>query len=245
MNILAIRTELEDERTWRRDEIRFLLNRLSDIESDDDRDRYRRAVVLLLYAHFEGFCKTALLTYVRAVNDTSLNCAAVQPAIAAATCSKILRALADSNAKSDFFRRQAPNDDKLHFAWRSQNFFARIAEVMHSPVLVPDDVVDTESNLWPVVLKKNLFRLGLDHNRFEAHEATINQLVQRRNDISHGAGRAGISAPDFEKLQRAVYEIIDEVMVMVVDAVSNQTYRLPIHSQISDGEPNLGTIGPT
>src|SRR5437016_5156526 len=117
MNQLEIRAELEDERTWRRDEIRFLMNRLADLDTDTDQDRYRRAVLLLLYAHFEGFCKTALLIYVRIINKESLRCDLAQPALVAASCQSILKSLANPNSKSDFFRNGAPDDEKLHFIW--------------------------------------------------------------------------------------------------------------------------------
>jgi hypothetical protein len=225
MNLVATRAELEDERTWRRDEIRFLMNRLADLDTDDDRDRYRRAALLLLYAHFEGFCKTALLIFIRAINKESLPCEAASPALVAATCRPILRALADPNSKSDLFRNAAPDDEKLHFAWRSQEFLRRLAEVLGRPVDIPDEVVDTESNLWPIVLKKNLFRLGFEHDHLSMHDGTIHNLVNRRNNIAHGLERTGISEADFEKLQKAVYEVMDEVMSMVMVSLSRQTFR--------------------
>jgi hypothetical protein len=225
MNLLDIRAELEDEQTWRRDEIRFLTNRLADLDTDEDKNRYRRAVLLLLYAHFEGFCKTALLIFVRAINRESLSCDAVQPALMAATCRSILRSLADPNSKSDFFRNGAPDDEKLHFVWRSQEFLKRLAEVLGKPVDIPDDVVDTESNLWPIVLKKNLFRLGFEHDRLSAHDGTIHNLVNRRNNIAHGLERTGIPEADFEKLQKAVYAVMDEVMSMVTDSLLKQSFR--------------------
>lgn len=240
MNLLAIRTELEDERTWRREEIRFLMNRLADLDTSDDRDRYRRAVLLLLYAHFEGFCKTALLIFVRAVNNEALSCDAVKPALIAATCLPILRSLADPNSKSDFFRRGAPNDEKLHFTWRSQEFLKRLGEVLAMPVDIPDEAVDTESNLWPIVLRKNLFRLGFEHDRLIEHEGTIHNLVNRRNDIAHGLQRTGISEGDFDKLQKAVYQVMDDVMAMVIDSLSKESFRVaPLVGDSPDGNrPN-------
>lgn len=225
MNLLSIRAELENERTWRQDEIRFLMNRLADLDKDDDRNRYRRAVLLLLYAHFEGFCKTALLIFVRAINKESLSCDAVQPELVAAACRPILRSLADPNSKSELFRKGAPDDEKLHFTWRSQEFLRRLSEVLAKPVDIPDEIVDTESNLWPVVLKKNLFRLGFDYDRLSAHDGTIHNLVNRRNNIAHGLERTGITESDFEKLHKAVYEVMDEVMLMVVGSLSNQSFR--------------------
>jgi hypothetical protein len=91
-------------------------------------------------------------------------------------------------------------------------------------VRIPDEVIDTESNLWPVVLKKNLFRLGLDHDRLKHHDGTIANLVNRRNGIGHGTERAGVTEGAFTNLQRSVYEVMDEVIAMIIEALSNRTY---------------------
>ena len=150
-----------------------------------------------------------------------------------------MKALADPNSKNDFFRKGAPKDDKLHFIWRSQEFFRRLAEVLGRAVDIPDEIVDTESNLWPIVLKKNLFRLGFDHECLSAHDGTIHNLVNRRNNIAHGLERSGISEGDFDKLQKAVYEVMDEVMSMVMTSLSKQSFLRPVPSggQTSEAQP--------
>ena len=53
MDFDSIRAELEQDLAWRVDEIRFLQNQGSALGEDDKR-RYRRALVLILYSHFEG-----------------------------------------------------------------------------------------------------------------------------------------------------------------------------------------------
>ena len=59
MNIIEVRAEFEEELTWRVDEIRLLHNQLGYIRKEADKMRYRKALVVMLYSHFEGFCKTA------------------------------------------------------------------------------------------------------------------------------------------------------------------------------------------
>lgn len=231
MNLSQVRAELEDERTWRKDEVRFLLNRLGDLQLEAEKDRYRRAVLLLLYAHFEGFCKNALLIYIRAINDEHLLCGSVVPALVAATCHEILLALADHNRKSDFFRTGAPDDTKLHFAWRSQFFLTRLPEVLKTEVSIPENVVDTESNLWPIVLRKNLFKLGFDYDAFSKYEGTITQLLNRRNNIAHGLDRDGIDAAKFSSLQNDVYEVMDSVLVLIMRSLLNKTYLASVSGQ--------------
>jgi hypothetical protein len=50
VTIVDIRGELEEEQTWRRDEIRFLRNQIANMQSDAEKDQYRRSLVVMLYA---------------------------------------------------------------------------------------------------------------------------------------------------------------------------------------------------
>ena len=73
MDFNSIRAELEQDLAWRVDEIRFLQNQGSALGEDDKR-RYRRALVLILYSHFEGFCKFSFSHYVRILNAVGVKC---------------------------------------------------------------------------------------------------------------------------------------------------------------------------
>jgi len=241
MNLLAIRAELEEERTWRTDELRFMQNQMAEMP-EENREQYRRALLLLLYAHFEGFCRVALRIYVRELNLLHLRVREVSHAVAAATCRPILMALSDHNQKNDFFRHGAPSDSALHFAWRSQEFLARLSDVLNSVVSIPDAIVDTESNLWPIVLKKNLFKLGFAADCLSQHDSTISNLVNRRNNIGHGMERAGIEQRVFANLQSSVYEVMDSISQLITSSLGGQTYlqqsRLPpIRSEVQNPNP--------
>ena len=45
MNLADIRAELEEELRWRTDELRFFKNQLTIFRNEDDRKRFRRALV--------------------------------------------------------------------------------------------------------------------------------------------------------------------------------------------------------
>src|SRR5437763_761918 len=114
MNIAQLWAEMEEDLRWRQDEIRFFQNHLETIDSEDDRERFRRALVLLLYAHFEGFCKFALTLYVDSINKSGITCAEATPAIAAASLSDLFKALNNPDRKIPEFRNILPDDNKLH-----------------------------------------------------------------------------------------------------------------------------------
>src|SRR5262245_43968117 len=126
MNLPDLRAELEEELTWRLDEVRFLRNRLSEFRKQDERDRFRRAMVVMLYSHFEGLWKAAFMVYIKAINDSGLQCAEAHESLVAASFSPLFDALSDANRKSAFFRRTAPHDAKLHRFCRHTEFAARV-----------------------------------------------------------------------------------------------------------------------
>lgn len=224
MNLPDVQAELEQELTWRRNELRFLTNVMLGLPDDADQRVFRKALLVMLYAHFEGFCKAALTIFVRTVNNENLECGQLNSNLAAAALQKVFAGL-DGSSKSPIFSRALPNDEPLHKLSRQIEFLANLPAVLAiKPAAISEDIVDPESNMKPIVLKKNLFRLGLKHDVFEAHDGTIHQLLRRRNDVAHGAKADGLTPEEFEPLQKAVYSIMDEIKGHVLEALSEKLY---------------------
>jgi hypothetical protein len=222
---LDIRVELEDEQTWRRDEIRFLRNQIANMQSDAERDTYRRSLVVMLYAHYEGFCKAALLQYVRAVNAANLRCEEAVSAIVATSWMDVFKEIENADVKSRVFRALLPDDTQLHRFARRRHFVEQIDDFRQMAAVLPDAAVDVEDNLSPIVMKKVLFRVGIDHDAFAYHDGDILSLLNRRNNISHGVERNGIEEKTYEKLEAAVFKIMDDLMDLVIGAIKNQVFR--------------------
>ena len=55
MTTEELREQMEEELTWRSDELRIYKNALSYINTN--KGIYRKSMVVMLYAHFEGFVK--------------------------------------------------------------------------------------------------------------------------------------------------------------------------------------------
>ncbi len=211
MNLANIRAELEEALTWRVEELRFHGNQLSALSKESDQDRYRRAMVVILYSHFEGFWKGAFTIYVNAINSSKLRCVDANESLVAASFAEVFHALSDSGRKSVYFRNSAPDDTKLHRFCRHTEFVSRIGEFERETVLIePDNVVDTESNLKPSVIRKNLFRLGFPHDTFSEFETTIGWLLKSRNQVAHGATRSGLTAVEYEPLELAVMDVMGQ-----------------------------------
>lgn len=207
MDAASLRAELEAEWAWRLDELRFLRNQLSALATEEKKSVYRKSLVVMIYSHFEGFCKTAFSAYVKALNLEALLLRDVTSALAACCLARILGDLRNAERKSTTFHSTAPNDARLHRFARDREFLDRIEDFLQRPlVLDPDLIVDTESNLKPVVLQKILFRLGLDHALVDAWRADISQLLGRRNSVAHGDHKGGLDEKATKPLRQRCWE---------------------------------------
>lgn len=224
METPAFRAQLETEFEWRIAELRFFHNLCEKLEDQSARDQFRRASVLLLYSHFEGYCKFALSLYVSAINSAGLVCSQVNSSVVAATLHDVFVKLRDGTGKAPEFRNTLPDDGKLHKFALAREFIERNSEIMSRPVSIPDKVVDTESNLKPIVLRKNLFNLGLQHDQFSSLEPAINRLLEIRNKIAHGESRLGVSKSLYDSLRDSTLEVMTGVTTGITSAFDEKRF---------------------
>ncbi|WP_212004822.1 MAE_28990/MAE_18760 family HEPN-like nuclease [Chitinophaga sp. HK235] len=224
MNLDEIWSEIEEEYKWRSDEIRFFTNQLLHLSSVEDKDKFRRAIVLMLYAHFEGFCKFAFLLYTTSINKEKLKCRDVTHTIAASGLAKLFEDLRNPNRRSDHFKRELPDDTQLHRSARDIEFLEALGDINEKTLEIPEKLIDTESNLKPVVLRKILFRLGLDHTAFSEIESDISKLLGYRNAIAHGEKRDGIDENTYDTIRKATFKVIDQVKSFVMQSLSDRVF---------------------
>ena len=145
--------QLEEDLRWREAELASL--KLLIIESPRNSTRERtllRALWALLYAHYEGFCKFAWDFYLDSLQQRELKRRACRAEIATLSLrgefKRLTRNLAPT-AMWDFFHRRLP-------------------QLLEAPASF-DLKFETESNLWPDILKRELdFSLpGLRHGQTE------------------------------------------------------------------------------
>jgi hypothetical protein len=225
VDLAELRAEIEEEREWRERELRLLRNQVSALSNEDVRRIARKALVVMLYAHFEGVCKSIISIYVNKLNLLQLPVRDVAPSLGAASLSDVFQALRDPNRKCKEFSKQLPDDTALHRFARDLEFVEVAWQIAGRPMQIDvDQTVDTESNLKPVVLRKILYRLGLDPKMAEPWEGVINQLLNRRNDVAHGTAKSGLAEKDYTALEQAVNLVIDALVQAISQAVSNQLY---------------------
>lgn len=224
MNLSDIRAQLEAELTWRQDEMRLLRNQLSNINNEDEKKRYRKALVVMLYSHYEGFSKIAFDIYVGAINQEHVCCSDVNDYIITLSFADIFKALEIPNSKCKIFKPILPDDAKLHRFCRQVNFISGLNNFLNAQVNIPGSVIDTESNLSREVLRKTLFRLGFPYNAFEKHEYQIKDLLEARNGIAHGSYQGGIDEDVYIKFEKFTYEIMSELTDIIMQALIDQIH---------------------
>ena len=224
IDLAKLWSEIEAEQTWRVDELRFFQNQIASLVDDLQKDQFRRALILLLYAHYEGFCKFALTLYVNTINATGIACGSLNTAIAAASMHTIFRELRDPSSKSSLFSRKLPDDAKLHRFARDKEFVENMQAFESKPVTIPDDLIDMESNLKPAVLRKNLFQLGLKHDQFESIEGAISKLLNYRNRIAHGETKEGIRSETYNDLRTLAINIMTTIKRDIMQAIQEEHF---------------------
>lgn len=218
------RAELEEELRWRQEELAFFKNQLVDIVLENDADRYRKSLVLILYSHFEGYVKIALQTYIEYLNSFCVLQKDVVPALAASGMHKEFIAYENLDRKCAIFKTALPEDTALHRFYRRVDFIEQMNDFQNSVLHLEDSLIDTESNLWYVVLQKNLYKLGIPITLFDEHAREIDALVNRRNSIAHGNSHAGVSKTEFSKWESKVQRILSDITLLLYDYANRQRY---------------------
>lgn len=217
--------DLERDRQQREAEIRLIENLTSRCSIEAERCMLRRSLVLLTYAHLEGFCKFALFAYAGAVNAMRLSCREAASALVASSLSKVFAALRDTNSKHPYFASGLPDDRGLHLSAREQLFIENFEAIATTRVEIPDHVVDTKSNLNAIILKRNLFQLGLNYPAVDTHGGSLNRLLGVRNAIAHGDALKVPKDAELQEYIAAAFGVMGFVQSEVFEALKGETYK--------------------
>ena len=218
------RAALEGELQWRQEELAFFKNQLNNILDENDKKRYRKSLVLILYSHMEGYIKIALQTYIQYINDQHLRRKDVISGLRVAGMHKEFLAYENLDRKCEVFHRALPDDTALHRFYRRVDFIEQLEEIQNTTLRIEDTVIDTESNLWYVVLQKNLYKIGLPVDMFEQYQRPIDALVNRRNSIAHGNAHAGVEQQEFTRWEVSTISIISDITRLLYDYANHQRY---------------------
>lgn len=194
--------ELEEDLNWREAELATLKRALSVAASGPRERALLRALVAVLYAHYEGFCRFAWQTYLDAVSQDG----------------KARKDVAECLARLSL----KPRFDELRTKCSTQEVwdFCRVgfASAMQEPISF-DVGLDSKDNLWPDVFREKSQLVGLPCSELEHNSSRMSSLVARRNDLAHGKKVAVPKLVDYLDYENAALLVMHEVAVEVMEAI--------------------------
>lgn len=222
---------LEDELLWRFEEMNFFKRQLENLNEDNEKKKYRKSMVLILYSHLEGFIKSALINYAQYINGLGKKREEFDFALIATSMNKEFKDYENKNSKSPLFKnRRVPSDDAIHGVYRRINLLESSSSLLSQPLVIKDDAVDTESNLWYIVLQKNLYRMGLPMNMFEEYRSNIDNLVNRRNSIAHGSRTDGVAEEEYKKWEDSTKAVMESIVRKIYLYANNEKYLRAVNT---------------
>jgi len=217
--------DIENDRFVRENELRLIERYLSEAESEDDQKVLRRSLIILSYSHFEGFCRFALTVYVEAINSLRLTHAQASVALVSASLDEIFDALRNESKKHDLFRKELKNDADVHRLARQQEFVKNFnSSISGDVVSISEKIVDAKSNLNTIVLKRNLFALGLPYPFLDDHKSAIDRLLHVRNSIAHGDTLMDPKPDAIIEYKDSMGTIMSSVQTNIIEALSERLY---------------------
>lgn len=240
MNYDKIYTELTDEieyeYTQRIEELRKF-ERCIELSTDnnDVKNDYRKMLIVMAYAYFEGFCKKALLIYIDKINRRGLKTNEVKYGLAAISLQHEFDLLSNPNHKPIPIKGELIDKDaRLHRYSRQKEFMEKYSFCMNKTVVIDEAVVDTESNLKSYVLKSLLYKLDLDYTVVDKYQNELNLLIGKRNAIVHGEVVRGISKEEYDDYIHTTEQLMQSIKAIIISAFKEEQYK----SAYSKGSPN-------
>ncbi|AKD98705.1 hypothetical protein XU06_19895 [Rhodococcus erythropolis] len=205
---------LDSELAWRRIELNALANHVASSSRANSTSPVARALtrgmITLLYAHWEGFCKSVFETYIKLVIKR-------KPLLTDAADSLVLAHV------SHLIRRMDSGDidaatELVGIARGGSSGRLRLAH---------DRIVDTKSNLRFAVFESIMNSLNIPVADFSTKRNLIDiQLCDHRNDIAHGRANFPKSGQVLD-LHKQVIDMMETVRDLTIAQVRLKTYCIP------------------
>ena len=212
---------LEGDLRWREEELTSL-KRIARINRGNE-VVYRatlRAIWAMLYAHYEGFtkfCWELLLDQIQHKGTSIEELVDEFLILALENRFREIRGNSSSVRLWTFFRTDLPSALKGRAAFTSE---CRL---------------QTDSNLWPDVFKRECEKIGIVSSEMALHEKRIKALVSRRNEIAHGQKMTIASVEEYSVYEDCALLVMHDLAVKVFDILQQETYLRNERAEMGDG----------
>lgn len=234
MSFEPYREEIELELEWRLNEFRLLKNTISSCNNETKQDDLNKSLIVMLYSHYEGFFKNALLIYIKFINDLRLKAQDLneKPELIASSLENVFVQYENLNLRNKNILRSSRAESSeleegdvksLDHIFRRSEFIKNYHNYMDQLIFIKDNVINTESNLKSHVLEKNLYKLSIKFDLMKDSYKDIDHLVNLRNAIAHGNKKNGIEKSKYDNIES---NIIKKVLEKFIPQLSNEAKEL-------------------
>lgn len=204
---------LDNELSWRKKELTSLKFMLTKCRAHEE-GILTRAALCILYAHWEGFVRTAATCYVDYVVRQGVHLRALTPNFIALGLRSEIRIAGGSDKSTmhtDLVKRVRSD---LPESFRTDSRKA----------------IQTGSNLKVDVLNEILSVIGVDPTNYLGKRVIIDRLVRYRNLVAHGAHGEGfeIVLCDYETMHNDVIVLVEMFRTDVENAAVQKSYLEPV-----------------
>jgi hypothetical protein len=200
---------LTEDLIWRKKEISDLKSLIETRSfSTIKHNALLRSGVMLLYAHWEGYIKTAATSYLEfvvrqqlAYKDLAINFVAIAMKTKLNEANETNKATIFTEV-TDFMLNQMNQKSSIPY----------------------EDVVSTASNLTSSILREIVCLLGLNYSFYETKEVIINeQLLKRRNGIAHGE-YLSLDREEYRQLHGEILAMMEDFRTQIENNASQKLY---------------------
>jgi hypothetical protein len=195
---------------WRKKELADLKSLIETASSSSSKEKaLLRSGITILYAHWEGFIKTAASSYLEYIAMQRLRYDELSSNFVALALKNKLNQADQTNKASvfteaiDFIRSQL--DERSSVPYK--------------------DIVQTGSNLSSSIFREITCVLGLDYSFYETKQILIDEkLLARRNNIAHG-NYLSLDKEDYLELHSQVINLLNTFSNQIENCATCESYR--------------------
>lgn len=207
--LTQLQEALDAEMSWRIKEISHF--KIATKSQSHTSRTFVRAGVTLVYAHWEGFIKSASESYLNFVENQGHKYRDLKTCFAVFGLKGKLAGLRDS-------RKAKPNIEVLDFVFY---------EIDKPAKMSMSSAIDTESNLTSKIFSNIATSLDISTSTYETKFKLIDEsLVNRRNKVAHGE-YLDLPLEEFINLADEVLQMMRNYKTDIENAASLQGYRRP------------------
>lgn len=201
---------LERDLKWREAELASLKKHAAlSTPNSIERSSLLRALLAMLYAHYEGFtkfCWETLLDHIQSQGIARI---------------KLTKSFAMLSLEDEFrdLRGNTSADKLWDFASSDFNDALQLSARFEENCRP-----STESNLWPNVYEREAQKMQLSCVLMNSHRQTLKSLVSRRNDIAHGKENMLRDLEEYQQFEEAVVSVMHELAISVLNTIEEKSY---------------------